>query len=390
MNKHILHKDVQDFITKNLNTEITKLVLKGSPFKEVSIQQIAKQITSKNKCKKKLPTWFNTKNIYYPDKLNIEQTSSEITAKYKSKLVKGENIIDLTGGFGVDCFAFSKTNKQVTHCEINESLSLKAKYNFQKLKIDNIITIIGNGIDYLKNNNKNFSTIYIDPSRRDSVKKRVFLLADCTPNLPDNLALLFNYSNIILVKTAPLLDVKAAINELGFVKEVHVVAVNNDVKEVLYLLEKDFNDEINYKTINFVKGGNQLFDFKIKSEEAGYSLPKSFLYEPNSAILKSGAFNEISALLKVDKLHKHSHLYTSDVLINFPGRIFSIIKVIKYNAKKIKAVLRIEKANITIRNFPETVAQIRKKTKLKDGGVNYLFFTTNIDEEKVVVVCKKA
>jgi 16S rRNA G966 N2-methylase RsmD len=389
MNQLILHKEVQDFINKNLKTDITKLVLKGSPFVNVSIQELAEQITSKNKCKTKLPIWFDTKNIYYPNKLNIEQTSSEITANYKANLIKGNSIIDITGGFGVDCFAFSKTFYKVTHCEINTSLSKIVQHNLEQFKTKNITTIIGDGIEFLTNQNKIYDVIYIDPSRRDDLKKRVFLLTDCLPNLPENLTNLFNFSDTILVKTAPLLDINAAINELQFVKEIHVVALNNDVKEVLYLLEKGYLGTINYKTINFTKTQNQLFNFNLKNEEANYLLPKKYLYEPNSAILKAGAFQEISNSFNIDKLHKHSHLYTSDNLINFPGRIFKITQVLPYHLKKIKQLIANQKANITTRNFPETVAQIRKKTKLKDGGDTYLFFTTNINHEKIILVCEK-
>jgi len=151
---------------------------------------LAEQITSKKKCKNKLPTWFATENIYYPNKLNIEQTSSEITAEYKANLIKGETIIDITGGFGVDCFAFSKTHKQVTHCEINSDLSQIVSHNYKQLKINNITTIVGDGIDFIKNKNIKYDCIYIDPSRRDDLKKRVFLLEDCLPNLPLNLDLL--------------------------------------------------------------------------------------------------------------------------------------------------------------------------------------------------------
>jgi len=389
LNKVILHKEIQDFINQNLNTEITKLVLKGSPFTDVNIQELAEQITSKKKCKKKLPFWFETDNIYYPNKLNIEQTSSETTAKYKANLIQGNSIIDITGGFGVDCLAFSKTFKNVIHCEINSDLSQIVQHNFKQLKAANITTIIGDGINFIKKNKQKYDCIYIDPSRRNDFKKRVFLLEDCLPNLPKNLDLLFEYSNTILVKTAPLFDIKAAINELKFVNEIHVIAINNEVKEVLYLLKKNFNSNINYKTVNFAKTKDQLFNFNFENDVANYSLPKKYLYEPNAAILKAGAFDEISTSLKLDKLHKHSHLYTSTELIKFPGRTFEILQVLSYHPKKIIQELSTKKANITTRNFPETVAQIRQKTKLKDGGNSYLFFTTNLNEEKIVLICEK-
>ena len=390
MNDFILHKEIQDFINKNLKTDITKLVLKGSPFKNVSIQELATQITAKNKCQTKLPTWFKTENIYYPNKLNIEQTSSEITANYKAKIVSGNSIIDLTGGFGVDCYAFSTMFNDVTHCEINSDLSKIATHNFKELNATNILTQTGDGLSFLKENNKKYDVIYLDPSRRNDLKKRVFLLEDCLPNLPLNLDFIFNYTNTILVKTAPLLDIDVAVNELKFVKEIHVIAVKNEVKEVLYLLEKNYNQRFIIKTINFTKEKAQKFDFNLSYDVPSYALPKKYLYEPNAAILKSGAFIEVSTLLKLYKLHKHTHLYTLNTKIDFPGRCFEILKVLPYQVKKIKQFLKADKANITIRNFPETVAQIRNKTKLKDGGDFYLFFTTNIENDRIVLVSKKS
>ena len=389
MNRHLLHKEIQDFINANLTADINKLILKGSPFKEVSIQEIAEQIVSKNKSKTKLSTWFNTKDIYYPNKLNIEQTSSEITANYKASLISGEKIVDITGGFGVDCVAFSKTFKRIFHCEINSELSEIVAYNLKCLPIQNVKTIQGNGLDFVLNNKQTYDVIYVDPSRRDDVKKRVFLLEDCSPNLPLNLEKLFNFSNIILVKTAPLLDINAAVKELNFVKEIHIVSVNNDVKEVLYLLEKDYKDKPKFTTINFLKTIIEKFEFTLATTEPSYTLPKKYLYEPNAAIMKSGAFIEVSILFKIEKLHRHSHLYTSDKIVeNFPGRRFSIIDSIPYNLKQLK-VIKIKKANITTRNFPESVSKIRQKTKIKDGGALYLFFTTNLKGEKIVLICKK-
>ncbi len=389
MNLAILQKEVQTFIKTHLKENLTKLILKGSPFKDITIQEIANQITSINKSEKKLPTWFKTDNIYYPNKLNIEQTSSELTANYKASLVTGKILIDLTGGFGVDCLAFSKQFGKVIHCELNKDLSEIATHNYIKLVAKNIQTITTDGIEFLTKNKQQFDCIYIDPSRRDDLKKRVFLLADCLPNLPKNLDLLFKYSNTILVKTAPLLDINAAINELAFVKEIHIVALKNDVKEVLYLLENGYTGEIHYKTINFVKNTQQYFNFNTTTKEASYATPKKYLFEPNAAILKAGAFQELAIQLNINKLHKHSHLYTANEVINFPGRSFEIKQVIPFNLKKIKQLISRKKANITTRNFPETVAQIRKKTKLKDGGNLYLFFTTDLHENKVVIFCKK-
>jgi hypothetical protein len=390
LNTAILQPKVQHFIVDHLKSDITKLILKGSPFDGISIQELANQIIAKQKSEQKLKTWFSTENIYYPPKISIEQTSSEITANYKSTLLIGASIIDITGGFGVDCFFFSRQFKDVIHCEINEDLSTIVKHNYQQLNIKNIETVSGNGIEFLKNSDTTFDCIYIDPSRRNDTKGKVFLLKDCLPNVPENIDFLFTKTTQILLKNSPILDISSAITELKFVKEIHVVAIKNEVKEVLFLLEKNYEGDIQIKTINIQKEDTQRFDFKLKEAVTSiYSEPLSYLYEPNAAILKSGGFHQISKQLNLFKLHQHSHLYTSEQLIDFPGRNFKIRNVINYDKKKLKKLLTEKKANITTRNFPKTVAQIRKETGIKDGGTSYIFFTTDNKNELKSIICSK-
>lgn len=389
MNPHILHTKVQDFINEYLNTDISKLLFKGSPFIDVSIQELVTQIESKRRSENKLPTWFSTSNIYYPNKLNIEQTSSEISATYKSNLISGNTIIDLTGGFGVDTYYFSKKNKEVIHCEIDSELSQIVMHNFKILKATNIITIAEDGISYLKSKKEHFDWIYIDPSRRDELRGKVFLLKDCIPNVPENLDALFEYTDNILIKVSPMLDITRAIKELDFVKEVHVVAINNEVKELLFILQKSYTKAISIKTINIKQNQDQYFEAQFKKNTSvEFSMPLHYLYEPNAAILKAGLFDEVTGLA-VSKLHQNSHLYTSEQFVEFPGRAFGIKKVILYNKKQLKKLIPSQKANITTRNFPETVAQIRKKTGIKDGGSQYLFFTTNSNNKYIVILCEK-
>ncbi|WP_457616242.1 THUMP-like domain-containing protein [Lutibacter sp.] len=389
MKNTLLNIDIQHFINTNLNSNITKLVLKGSPFSTISIQTLVAQIEAKKKCEKKLPTWFSTKEIIYPDKINIEQTSSEITANYKAHLVTGKTLIDLTGGFGVDAFYFSKKIKSVTHCEINEALSKIVKHNFLQLNVNNIHTHVGDGIDFLKNTTQKYDWIYVDPSRRNNNQK-VFLLEDCLPNIPENLDILFAKSNHILIKTSPILDIKNTVTTLRFTKEIHVIAVENEVKELLFLLENNYHKSIQVKTVNFNKLKPQYFNFTLdKNVKATYSNPKKYVYEPNAAILKSGAFQHISVHFNVPKLHQHAHLYTSNSLIDFPGRRFEIKHIIPYQKKQLKKLLPNKKGNITTRNFPETVEQIRKKTGIKDGGNSYLFFTTDCNNNHIILICEK-
>ena len=228
------------------------------------------------------------------------------------------------------------------------------------------------------------------PSRRNEAKGKVFLLKDCLPNIPENLDFLFSKSNTILIKNSPMLDIANGIKELNFVKEIHIVAVKNEVKELLFLLEKDYAKNIQIKTINLQKNKvHQKFSFEYQlNVVADYSNPLTYLYEPNSAILKSGGFHQISKKLNLFKLHSHSHLYTSNTFLNdFPGRKFKINKVTPYHKKQLKKELTNNNANITTRNFPKTVAQIRKETQINTGGNEYLFFTTLQNNELKVIFC---
>lgn len=385
MNKDILNEEIQDFIF-NYSEDLTKLAFSGSPFKSISTQELLEQIESRKKIKKKLPTWFQTKNVFYPPKLNLEQTSSEITARYKANLFKGKLMADLTGGFGIDSFYFSKNFNKVHHFEQNKKLSSIANHNFKQLRIDNILCKIGNGLDLLVDK---YDLVYVDPSRRNDVKGKVFYLKDCEPNIPKNLNKLWKHSNRILIKSSPMLDITVGLDELDGVKEVHIIAIKNEVKELLFLLEHHFVDNPIIKTIHFNTNSIQLFNFEWKQEaQSKYDYPKKYLYEPNSAILKSGAFHLIAENYKILKLEQHSHLYTSNELIEFPGRRFQINKVIPYQKKKLKFIKN-TKANISARNFPETVSQIQKKLKISDGGDTYLFFTSTIDNSKIVLVCSK-
>ena len=391
MNKNILTSEIQDFISENLGTDPIALLLKPINLDGVTNKEIIEQIEAKNRCKDKLPTWYGTHNIYYPNKLNIEQTSSESTAQYKAGIMSGTALLDMTGGFGVDSYFFSFNIGQVHHCEINRDLSQIATHNFKTLDRTNIHTHAMDGIDFLKSSEVDFDWVFIDPSRRHDAKGKVFLLSDCIPNVPDNLDIILAKANNIMIKTSPLLDLSAGLRELHFVKEIHIVAVKNEVKEILWILERGYKNEVLVKTVNLNGSAMEQFSFSLEDEKLAiskYSDPLEYLYEPNSAILKSGAFKTVGDKFNMYKLHDHSHLYTHDQLLDFPGRRFKVVRTIPFNKKELQK-LDVKKANITIRNFPISVAEIRKRFKIKDGGETYLFFTTNPEGEKIVVYCHK-
>lgn len=387
-----MHPDIQKFIIQNTGADVTKLALQKNPFPEAEWISILNQIEARTKAKEKLPTWFSTDKIIYPSKISIEQTSSEKTAAYKASLITGNTLIDLTGGFGVDDYYFSKKIKVVAHCEINKDLSAIVKHNFEQLNVKNCFCYADDSANILNESEPGFKWdwIYIDPSRRNDAKGKVFMLKDCLPNVPESLDFYFEKADSILIKTAPLLDISAGLSELKFVKNIHVIALENEVKELLFEIYNDYSGEITIKTTNLLKDKTETFEFvRGEFEYPSYHLPQKFLYEPNSAIMKSGGFDEVSNSFEINKLHKNSHLYTSDELIDFPGRTFEIEKVISYSKNDMKTVLLNQQANVTTRNFPDTVESIRKKWKIKNGGNLYCFFTTDKNNSKIVLICRK-
>jgi len=387
----LLHPEIQKFINANIGADPSKLALQKNPFPDVNWITILNQIAAKTKAKDKLPTFFGTENIIYPSKISVEQTSSEKTAQYKASLVNGKTLIDLTGGFGVDDLYFSKVVENVIHCEIDEELSMLVQHNFEVLGIQNIQFELGDSYTYLDKMQSKLDWIYIDPSRRNDIKGKVFMLKDCLPNVPELLSFYFTKSDQILIKTAPILDLSAGLLELSNVKCIHIVAVENEVKELLWELSKSFIGSTTIKTINLTNDKKEEFSFELnsKTQFSNYSLPKKYLYEPNSAIMKSGGFDVIGIQYQLDKLQQHSHLYTSEEKIDFPGRVFEIQEAFSYTKSEMKSFLENKKANITTRNFPDSVDEIRKKWKIKDGGNLYCFFTTDINNHKIVLICTK-
>ena len=391
MDTFLLHPEIQKYINSQLGVDVAKLALQKNPFPDTNWISILNQIAAKTKVKDKLPTYFSFENIIYPNKVSVEQSSSEKTALYKSKIVFGDTLIDLTGGFGVDCFYYSMRIKKVIHCEIDTELSAIVSHNFKQFGIENVKCIAGDGFEILSNLNEKLDWIYIDPSRRNDQKGKVFMLKDCLPNVPELLYFYFSKADNILIKTAPILDISAGLTELKNVKCIHIIAVDNEVKELLWELNIDFIGNPEIKTINIVNQKLETFNFELNLtvELPFYELPKKYLYEPNSAIMKSGGFDEIGIQYSLSKLHSHSHLYTSDERIDFPGRTFEIKKVFYYSKQEMKTNLENSKANITTRNFPDSVDDIRKKWKINDGGSTYCFFTTDLNNDKIVLLCSK-
>lgn len=388
INKAILEEEVQLFINKNLDADINKLILKKSPFEGVTSKELAEQIQSKKSIQKKLPTWFNTEGIIFPPKLNAEQSSSEQTAAYKNNLILNGDLVDLTGGFGVDDYYFSKKANHVTHCEINEKLSAIVAHNAEVLKIDNINFFTGDSKDFL-DNLKRTDTIYVDPARRNA-SGRTFLFEDCEPDIINQLEIYQQKAKRIIIKAAPMLDIDAAVKVLKNVAEIHIISVNNECKELLFIIDKSIKAQsINCIIINNLN--TNTFSYTYKEEKdiiANFSLVRNFIYEPDAAFLKAGLFKTISKEFNIEKLHSNTHIYTSNSqILNFPGRTLKALEVLDF--KTFSEKNKIKKANIITRNFPFKPDELKKKLKISDGGDVYLYFVTDKDENKMVVKCER-
>ena len=391
INKKLVDTEVQNFIEDYQNKKIDRLIFIKSPINGLKMSEIVEQIESKKKIKSKLPTWYNRKNIIYPNKIFLEQSSSEKTALYKSKIVKGNTLIDLTGGFGVDSYFFSKKIEKIIHCEINNKLSNISKFNFNILNASNIENIKIDGLDYIENTSINFDWIYVDPSRRDCHNNKKILLKDCKPNIIECIDNLIKRSKNILIKLSPMLDIKNTLKHLKNTKEVHIVSLKGEVKELLFVVERNYKNDIMIKNIN-LDSGQKKYNFNYndeKNKKNKLGKPLKYLYEPNSSVLKSGGFSSIAIDFKLEKLDDNTHLYTSHFIEkDFPGKIYFIDKIIPFKKTLLNKLIKGQKINIKRRNFPKKIEEIKNEYKIKDGGDNYMFLTTNISKP-IILICSK-
>jgi len=388
MNKRILDKDVQQFIKENREKSPSAIALKKSPFLDVSSSELATQIDGWQRSVRKLPTWAFSSPIYYPDKINLEQCSSEHTALVKQTLIKkGARVVDITGGFGVDSCYMAQEAEVVIHCELNAKLSEIVRQNAIELGVSNLICIATDGVAYVhQQKDDTLDYIYIDPSRRVNHAK-VFLLEDCEPNIVELQNGFLKKSHTIISKLSPLLDLTAAIQKLRHIKRIFVISVDGDCKELLFVQERDYQGDAIVSTIRIFQDQLQSHTFTIQEEKVTLtraSDPLTYLYDPDVSITKAGAFKTIAKRFDLYKLHQHTHLYTAnDIKDHFPGRIFQIQQV--YTLSNFKKENKISQANVATKNFPVKVEDIRKKFKIKDGGKDFLYFTTDMTGNHIVI-----
>lgn len=386
-----MNQATRQYIALHLNDDINSLALKKTP-PEVDRQLALQQIEARQKLKDKVPSWAGNDDLLFPPRLSIEQCSSELTALYKAQLVSGETFADLSGGLGVDCYFMSQKFRESDYVELNTKLCEIAKHNFAALNA-NIKVINSKSNIYLENCTKK-DCLFIDPARRDSHGKKVMLLSDCEPDIRPMLDTALAKAPRLLIKLSPMLDITAALKETRHVADVHIVAVGNECKELLIDVQRDHQGAPHFFCSNLATS-QPIVEFAADDEEkAPLHLAdevSDYLYEPNAAIMKSGFFKAVADRYDIEKLHVSSHLYTSSRLIeDFPGRVFAVERSDVYNKKNIKSITDgLKQANISTRNFPLSVAELRKTLSLRDGGDAYLFATTLKNRDKVIVRCRK-
>ena len=436
-----MNQATQDFIRQHQDDDVRQLAFLGSKYPEVDMPFALDQIRGRKMARVKLPRWASLEGIIYPPHISMEQCSSESTALYKAELaarllglpasssgteMKAENeieFVDLTGGFGVDfSYIAARLGVKSMYVERQAHLCEAAKENFGRLGLKNAIVKNGDGIEILHSfqpkkkdaasaddslgitydqprsllkTNLGLKIIFVDPARRDDAGNKVVSLKDCTPDvtvLQEEMLLKADY---VIIKLSPMLDWHRAISELSHVREVHIISVNNECKELLLVLSaRNMGENLRIYCINdaqsFVCDELDMEASQVKIAPSPLE-EMQYLYEPNASLMKAGSFSVLSDRYDARMLSKNSHLFVSQAPIEaFPGRSFRIIAVSSFNKKELKRHLSgITKANIATRNFPLSVAELRKRLKLKDGGETYIFATTLSDDSHVLVITEK-
>lgn len=430
-----MNQATQDFICQHQDDDVRQLAFLGSKYPEVDMPFALDQIRGRKMARVKLPRWASLEGIIYPPHISMEQCSSESTALYKAELAArllglsassfSEEIgfVDLTGGFGVDfSYIAARLGVKSMYVERQAHLCEAAKENFGRLGLKNAIVKNGDGIEVLHSflpkkddaasaddslgitydqprsllkTNLGLKIIFIDPARRDDAGNKVVSLKDCTPDVTVLQEEMLSKADYVIIKLSPMLDWHRAISELSHVREVHIISVNNECKELLLVLSaRNMGENLRIYCINdaqsFVCDELDMESSQVKIAPSTLE-EMQYLYEPNASLMKAGCFSVLSGRYDARMLSKNSHLFVSQAPIEaFPGRSFRIIAVSSFNKKELKRHLSgITKANIATRNFPLSVAELRKRLKLKDGGETYIFATTLSDESHVLVITEK-
>ena len=386
-----MNETTRQFIRENLNADVPTLALKKAPV-GTDVSLALRQIEARQLLRKKAPSWSENEDLLFPAHLSIEQCSSEAAAKYKASLLQGETFTDLTGGLGIDTYYISQGFAKTDYVERQTELCDLVRHNFEVLKAD--VKVWNETAEKYISHCEPKDCIFIDPARRDEHGRKTVSIADCTPDVSALQDALLQKAEKVMVKLSPMLDINKALTELRHVKEVHVVAVANECKELDFVMERGYQGEVRFFCVNLLTNQPSV-QFTLEEErETQCKLAEGvskYLYEPNAALMKAGCYKLLTTRYDVLKLHKNSHLYTSEQWIpQFPGRVFEVEGWTPYN-KKVKQTLLsdVTKASIAVRNFPLSVAELRKTLKISDGDETFLFATTLRGEQRILMRTKK-
>jgi len=386
----MLSPEEQHFIQVHAEQDPHQIALSGKKYPLFDLSKLASQIQARQKLALKLPFWVSHTNLFFPPSISLEQASSEATANFKANIVHG-NVLDASGGMGVDSAAFAKKAIEVVYVERQQNLKEITAYNHAQLGYTNIQHILGDGLAYLNQAVSTFDFIYLDPARRNAKGDKVLLFKDCEPNVLDFLPLIKDKSQLLL-KTSPLLDLERAIVELDGVDKIWVVCVKNEVKEILFLKSKNstLDPEIDIIELNFEH--SIIFSGTLETEKRKLTRLgpiSNFLYEPHPGILKAGFFKLVETENMI-KINSNTHLYSSKELnTKFPGKSFRVIETGPVDMSWLKKHLPNKQVNISTRNFPGKPEDLRKKLKLSDGGDLTLFGYRNHQNQVELALTQK-
>ena len=400
----MINEQTWEFVRQHATDDVRKLALQGTKDADVDMPMALQQIAGRQTALKKLPSWAAHDGVVYPPHLNMEQCSSEQTARYKAQLAgEGGTYVDLTGGFGVDFYWMSQGFQKRIYVEQNEQLCAISTENFRTLGLACSVCCCDTATYLTQQDHADL--IYLDPARRDEHGGRTYDIADCSPNVLELLPMLMQKADKVILKLSPMLDWCKAVSDLGCVSEVHIISVNNECKELVLVLTPHQSETINLFCVNndnvfpIVRSLRTVSSLPTDYESAAYgpnterllSSDAKYIYEPNASIMKAGCFDALEERYAVRQVSVNSHLFLSvDEIDDFPGRRFEILAISSMNKRELKdALASVEKANIAVRNFPLTVDQLRKKLKLKDGGDVYIFATTKADGAHSLFICRK-
>ncbi len=377
MQNSLLAPEIQEYIRQHEHADEKALVLQHKTILNVPAASIAEQIRGRRKAKDKIPSYYLETGILYPPGLNLEQSSSEETALFKSNLIpaNSQTGADLTGGFGIDSLFLSRRATKWYYVEPNAELLAIARHNHIRLGATNIGHINTTAEQFLLNDALDLDFVFIDPSRRSATQQKTYRLSETEPDITKLQNAVFDKTNTLLIKASPWLDIRQGLAELKEVKEVFVVSSANECKEILFLCQKGHFEEPRIITVNLTTAGTQEFIFTFPQEKDQQVLnaePGRYLYEPNASILKAGAFKTVAARYNLSKISGNTHLYTGELVSEFPGRIFDVDAYVKSDTKIVHQHIKTGKANVLTRNYPLSPEELKKKLKLNDGGDDYL------------------